>query len=110
MSVQRCKRETTSTEFVKWRVKLNRDTNKFDPLHHYFAQLTKEVRLANQGLKPAQRRKKTEDFLLKFELRGGEKPKPLTKQEATERSRSFWFALLRAKAQGTSIDVSKLGT
>jgi len=44
MSLQRVKAETTSTEFVKWKVRLDKEVNNTTADQFYFAQLAQEIR------------------------------------------------------------------
>ncbi len=89
MSLQRVKRETTSTEFVAWMIYFNDEVNHPTRQDHYLAQIAFEVHRANSS-KPNSVTLK--DFLLK-----PGKPtttKPLTEEEKElrmQQSKAFWM-------------------
>lgn len=97
MSLQRVKRETTSSEFVLWMVYLRELPNRFNALYHYLAQIAFEIRQSAFFAK--RKRWRLTDFLLKFVWGESEKrPETQTEFEAREaqvaRSKSFWLGFV----------------
>lgn len=93
MSLQRCKAETTSMEFVAWCAYLRRDLNNHDKKDFALAQIAAEVR---RVLHKNPQRVKVKDFLVTYDT-------PPTKQDREKRmqeSKSFWLALVAQKPQG----------
>ncbi len=96
MSVQRCKRETTSTEFVDWRVYLQQEINGFHREDYFFAQIACEIR---RVLAKHKKRIKPEHFLIKFDTKG-EEATPQSKKHASMKSKAFWFSLAQGSKKG----------
>lgn len=95
MSLQRCMRETTSSEFVGWQEYFEAEENETKQEHYYLAQIAAEVR---RGISKKPKSIKTEQFLLKFEREKIES-RPLTeeeKQKRAEKSKSTWLAFVNA--------------
>jgi len=93
MSLQRCKRETTSTEFLKWQTYFEQDLNTHKREDYYLAQIAAEIR---RVMRKSPSSIKLEHFLLKFQ---GEvnKNKPLTDKDIkrrTEWSKTRWMTLV----------------
>jgi len=89
MSVQRAQLEISSTEFLDWIIYLNEEINSFHREDFYLAQIAAEIRRSwvkspeKVGLKT---------FLLKFGNKS--KPKKLSIEEKTRRSKRFWSRLV----------------
>lgn len=64
MGVQECKRKHTSTDFVKWKIFLERLPNAFNAEHHYLAQIAYVLAQVNAE---KGKRFSIEQFLLKFQ-------------------------------------------
>lgn len=96
MSLQRCKKETTSTEFVLWKVRMEADVNDFHREDYFFAQLACLVARANMGEKGND--VSIKDFLLKFSTPKAEPaPKELAPEEREQKmaeSKAAWGAAL----------------
>lgn len=93
MSLQRCRAETTSMEFVTWCAYLRRDLNNHDKKDFALAQIAAEVR---RVLHKNPQNVKAEDFLIRYDT-------PPTKQDREaqmQKSKSFWLALVATKPQG----------
>lgn len=88
MSLQRCQEETSSTQFLDWIEYLKWDVNAFHREDYYLAQIACEVRriLAKDPNKEMDLKR----FLFKFVKK--ERPKRLTKKEATKRSKRRWLS------------------
>ena len=98
MSLQRCKRETTSTEFVAWREYFARDLETPTRMEYYMAQLTATV--ARTFAKNPQKIK-AKQFLLEFTT-NGKGDKPPTEDEIEQRiaqSEASWAAIINAPPQ-----------
>lgn len=104
ISLQRCKREHTSREYLRWLAYLaKQDIEKFDRLEYYMAQIAMEVRASYAGKK---KRFKLSDFLIKFTrkekdistLSGEELEK--RKKEVLERSKAHWLGILGLDSSG----------
>jgi len=98
MSVQRCKRETLSSEVLEWKLFLQQqEENKwkkenFEPIHYFLAAIALEVQ--RTIVKPESRNDlKLSDFLLKFTTT---KPKVETPEERLKRSKQIVGAILGA--------------
>lgn len=89
ISLARCKLETTSREFVQWKIYLEKKENEVTRDQHYLAQIALEVR-RTLVKKPSSLRLK--NFLLKF-TRGKGKQK-MTKKQAAMIAKSKWFGIL----------------
>jgi len=89
MSLQRCKQETTSTDFVKWRLFLKRLWNIPSRTDHYLAQIACEV---VRGRAKYPKRVKMGAFILKFK---DVKPEAdwsnLSPEERLARSKGAWL-------------------
>ena len=87
MPVQRCRQETTATEYNDWFVYLSKrreqEWNRSDQLHYYLAQLTAELVRCNVTDASTARSIKLEDFLLKFKAKESERE--LTPDEKKEK-------------------------
>lgn len=83
-------RDTTSNQFILWKVYLDGDPNEFHAIFWYLAQIAKEV----HALRPTkrERRLKNEDFLLKFTTMKARRAaaQKLTREERLARSKAFW--------------------
>lgn len=94
MSLQRCMRETTSTEFNDWCWFLSEQRIRRDPLHWYLARIAMEVRASAQPKK----RWNIRQFLINFTNKKTENT-PQTeqaRQEYLKNSKAFWQALAGA--------------
>lgn len=101
MSVQRCKNETTSTEFVNWQVIREKRINGFHREDYFWANIAKILTQAN--VKDS-KSITLDQFLLKFTTSKPD-PKELTeveKEAKIKRSKAFWSAAL-----GVGIDQEK---
>jgi len=99
MSLQRCMRETTSSEFVGWQEYLRAEENETQREHYYLAQIAAEVR---RGISKKPKSIKLEQFLLRFERKKIES-RPLTeeeKQKRADKSKSIWLAFVNASYNG----------
>lgn len=95
MSLQRCMRETTSTEFVGWQEYFEVEENTTNREHYYFAQIAAEVR---RTIVKKPKSIKLEQFLLKFQ-KPKHKEKPLTEKEKIKRveeSKKAWLSFVNA--------------
>lgn len=108
MSLQRCKAETTSREFVRWLVYLDEATNHFKPEHYYWAQIAREVALV-LATKDERAKISLEQFILKFTANQDadgesevepEQPSRAKIEAAVERSKSTWAAIFAASTGG----------
>ncbi len=95
MSLQRCQEETSSSDFVLWKVYLEEELNGFHREDYYLAQIAQEIRMV-LAKKPSQIKLKS--FLLKF-VREQEQ-RQLSREEYTKRSKSFWFSMTGFKPEG----------
>jgi len=89
--VNAVRKDTSSTQFLRWMRYLQWDFERVHREDYYFAQLAAEV---HTGLKDTKGKQiQLTDFILKF---GGEKtPKrDLSKEEITASHKSFWKAAL----------------
>lgn len=102
-------RETSSTEFLEWIHFLNDENRETTKQEYYLAQLTAEVRRANQGCKNPNA-VRTSDFVLTFgESKAGALEEtatdesPMSAEErraaATVKSKAGWDAILALPAQ-----------
>lgn len=95
-------RETSSRDFVTWKVYLERDVNTFHRNDYYFAQLAQEIRRV-LSTKPEDI--KLSSFLLKFENKKGpvvEKTPEEVEAAKAQRSmwsKSFWCGLVGLSAK-----------
>jgi len=87
MSVQRCKKETTSMDFVMWMEYLEQEANAFHREDYYMAQIAAEV---FRGNAKNPKKVRLRQFLLKFERE--KKAAALTKEERLLRSKQAWCA------------------
>ena len=82
-SVSRAKAETTSTQFLRWRLIIDREWNQHTKLDHYMAQvclLLHELRFILGG----RSERKLEDFFMKFTEAGSKDPEAATIRAETE--------------------------
>lgn len=94
--LQRVQRETSSTEFVDWKVFLEMEVNNFHREDYYLAQI---ARVVAEGF--SKKRRTIKEFLLKFtyvrnESESQDQPAVEYKsvdeaQEYTKRSKASWF-------------------
>jgi hypothetical protein len=75
MSVARAKRETTSTQFLMWKVKFQQEWNEKSKTDHYLAQIAYEIHLLRVAWTGCSQ-KPPDDFLITFDFR-----KPIPKEE-----------------------------
>lgn len=88
MSVQRAQLEISSTEFLDWIIYLNEEINSFHREDFYLAQIAAEIR---RSWINNPKEVKLNSFLMKF---GKSKPKKLSIEEKTRRSKRFWSNLV----------------
>ena len=96
MSLQRCQRETTSTEFLEWLEYVEQDVEVPQRMDFYLAQIAAEIR---RSMVRNPNSVKLENFLLNLTLRS-KQHKPLTeteKQMRMARSKAAWYAVLGKK-------------
>lgn len=98
MSVQRCQRETTSTEFLDWQEYLQKDLDSPARSDYYLAQVAAEVRRMNCA-KP--RAVKLDDFLLKFQKQHLRNKLTTKKQreKALAANKAVWMAITKHPKQ-----------
>lgn len=89
MSVARCKRETTSSQFIEWRVFLDELPNEFNPLYEYLAQIAAEIKRAWVKQKKKVKRK---DFILQFRRVKVQQSAP--SKAAIEHSKRSWLGVV----------------
>lgn len=89
MSVQRCKREHTSMEFVCWQVRRERRINEFHREDYFLANIAKLILQANCKDPKAV---KFEDFLLKF-ISEEKRKEEQAVEASTWNSKNFWAAV-----------------
>lgn len=98
MSLQECKEQTSSIEFLEWTVYLEKlELEQVTKTHHYLAQIAMEVR---RSINP-KASLSLDQFLLKFTFTtNGSDLTSMTpeeieqyKKEATARSKMYWSAL-----------------
>lgn len=93
MPVGRAKCEISSTEFLRWKVYLDRDAKKPTRDQHYFAQIAQEIR---RVLHKNPSKVKLEDFLLEFTQKVQKAQQELTPEEKERRmavSKAMWSAI-----------------
>lgn len=90
-TLQEVQRGTTSSEFAQWRAFLEKDLKEPTREEIYLAQIAAEV--AKAGFNRP-RRYRTEDFILKFELKGAE-----PERSSIETSKAYWMTLAMHGAQ-----------
>lgn len=91
MSLQRCQRETTSTEFAEWIEYLElKEKSRID--YWYWAQIACEIR-RSWSSKPKMVKIKT--FLLNFATK--KRTTKLSKEEYTKRMKAKWFSIIGYK-------------
>lgn len=93
MSVQKCKRETTSSEFIKWIVYLDMMEEKklttITPDQYYLAQIAQVIAQTVSSKKTI----RLKQFLIPFALKKKEKrDKKLSAKEKLKRIKASWFA------------------
>jgi len=96
MPVQRCMRETSSTDFLDWQEYIRRERNTPRREDFYAAQIAAEVR---RGIAKKPQAVKTEQFLLTFTTEE-KKQKPPTRKEIDLRvahSKARWFGIVNMK-------------
>lgn len=94
MSLQRCQRETTSTEFLSWQAYMRKEMNIPRREDFYFAQIAAEMRRSVSKHPEAPR---TEHFLLSFATDSGKKKEVLSDVEIEQHvmaSKAYWFAVV----------------
>ena len=99
LSLQRCKRETTSTEFVKWQEYFRRDLNIARREDYYWAQCAAEMRRTIAKSPLAVR---TDSFLIKFETKDLKKKRPPTQEEIDKHmalSKAKWACIANMKSR-----------
>ena len=88
--MQRCKAETTSSEFVVWMEYLKQDINAFHREDYFWANIARLIREFQMMFTKKPKRVDLEPFLLKFEP---EKEKPSLPPEKTlEQRKRRWLA------------------
>lgn len=90
MSLQRCQRETTSTEFLEWLEYVEQDIETPKRMDFYLAQIAAEIR---RGVARNPNSVKLEHFLLNLTLKG-KRREPLTETEKQMRmanSKAAWY-------------------
>jgi hypothetical protein len=91
MSIDRCKSETSVSQYKKWMVFLDwKESESFDRNLYYLAQIATEVR-RSYSKNPQQI--KLKDFIIKFMLQKQDNNSLLSKEERTMRAKQFAFAL-----------------
>jgi len=87
MSVARCKLEVTSSEFIAWKIFLQREANKFHREDYYLAQIAREIRgvLGNPDSIPL------DYFRFKFDFSPKEEEKEESEEHRMQKSKMFWF-------------------
>lgn len=101
MSLQRCKRETSSLEFVTWLVWLEeQELTQFSKPDHYLAQIAMEVRRTINPKKALS----LKNFLIRFTRTKERKVSTMTEEEyleakkkAGQRAAAWWKAALGIK-------------
>lgn len=104
MSVGRCKKETSSKEFIDWQVYFDdidyqlRRANKFDPIKSYLANIALETR-RSYIKHPSS--KKLEDFYIQFTKKYEDVNAVARTDEEKEalvkKSKSFWRSLMKGR-------------
>lgn len=95
MSLQRCQKETTASEFVEWHRFLRDEWQVPKREDYYLAQIAAEVR---RTIARTPGNVKSDDFLLKFKFPS--KERVLTEAEKEQRmhaSKARWLALVGVK-------------
>ena len=91
MSIDRCKSETSVSQYKKWMVFLDwKEGESFDRTIYYLAQIATEVR-RSYVKNPHQ--VKLKDFIIQFMLKKQNKESDLSIEERTMRAKQFAFAL-----------------
>lgn len=97
--VQLLQKMTTSKEFLRWQVILEREPNWFDPLHYYLANIVNTLRNINR--KKGAKASKLESCLLKFQEPKRRKPrKAKTVEEQIEDQKKRWFRASGLNSKG----------
>jgi len=91
MSIQRCQEEHSSTQFLDWMEYLEQDVNAFHREDYFLASIAREICQVREMFAKKPRQVKLEWFLQKFISKKDKVVKPLTKEEATERSKRKWL-------------------
>ena len=98
MSLQRVQEETTSSEFVDWKMYLVlREEQKFfvyEKEDYYLAQIAAEMR---RTFAKHPRRIKLKDFILQFKRKKEKKKKKMSVKERTKEMKAWWGAVLSRK-------------
>jgi len=91
--VQRLRRETSSSDFTRWKVYLEQDLNAFHREDHYYAQIAREIRISQLPYKKA-KRVKNKQFLIQFEMvapaKSGGQLTEEEKKEYIRQQKAFW--------------------
>ncbi len=91
MPVQECRRKTTSTEFVKWRIRMEREVNEFHREDAFLAMIAMMIAKANskEGDNITM-----EPFMLKFTTSQKEEESLDLKKNKAKASMSAWAAFI----------------
>ena len=96
MSLQRCKRETTSREFERWKIYLTEEPNHFHREDFYLAQIARNI---DRMFSKHPQKFKTKHYLLKFVPSRESKPIEDPKKRM-DTSKMAWGALVGIKIPG----------
>lgn len=97
MSLRRVKRETTSREFVRWKVLIEREWDEPTRLEYYLAQIATEIHRSHVK---NPKRIKIEDKILDFKRKVKAAPEELDPEERMARSKAHWYAFLGGGPDG----------